>query len=230
MAVAPPASGTDPAEEPAVASGTVELSEEPAPTDGSFPSPAPFSPGERLPVLIDAETPDRAAAAPRRKRRRERRRLASRSLPAPKRFTAAAALLAVLVLPALLAGRSGVVRAVPESAVLFAALGLPVNLVGLDLFQVTSSLGRTGDKPELVVEGEIRNPSAHPLPVPPVTITIRSEDGSLLYHWSVAAQDVRLAGGESTRFRARLASPPPAGRSVAVSFRAGPGAPVVASR
>lgn len=207
--------------------------DEAAPTD---PAPA-----ERTLVVIDAPSPAAPTSPepePTRLRRglgrggRRGRGALGRPRTTARRLAVAALLLVALAVPAAWAWRTGIVRLVPQSAVLFAAVGLPVNLVGLDFASVTSTIGeandKAGGKPELIVEGQITNPGSRALPVPPVEIAIRGGDGALLYHWSVVAQDARLAGGATTRFRGRLLSPPPAGRSVAVTFRAGTQGAVVA--
>jgi predicted Zn finger-like uncharacterized protein len=130
----------------------------------------------------------------------------------------AAALLAVLAIPSALAFRAPLVRAAPESAALFAAIGLPVNLLGLELTDVSSSLASEDGRPVLVVEGAIANASARPTPVPALDMKVESASGDMLYTWSAKPPKGELAPGEATRFRFRLASPPPEGKRVLVTF------------
>lgn len=144
----------------------------------------------------------------------------------------AAALAAVLVLalPASVALRRPIVRVVPESARVFAAIGLPVNLVGLDLTDVKSGFTEEDAKRVLIVEGAISNPGAQLLTVPPIQVTVEGGAGELLYTWSTRPPRTDLGPAETTRFRIRLASPPPEGRRVAVTFRTDARGAAVASR
>ncbi len=136
----------------------------------------------------------------------------------------------VIALPAAMMLRRPIVRAAPESARVFAAIGLPVNLVGLDLTDVRSALAWDDAKRVLIVEGAITNPGAHPLSVPPIQITVEGGAGELLYAWSSHPPRADLGPAETTRFRIRLASPPPEGRRIAVTFKTDPGGATVASR
>jgi predicted Zn finger-like uncharacterized protein len=126
--------------------------------------------------------------------------------------------------------RTTVVRIVPESAAVFAMIGLPVNLVGLQLVGVRSDVGREGDAQVLVVSGEIGNETSQPVRVPPIALTIEGEKGATLYSWTDKGGGGELAPHAARPFQARLASPPPDGRQVLVTFsiKAGPG--TVASR
>ncbi|MDB5591620.1 zinc-ribbon domain-containing protein [Enterovirga sp.] len=131
----------------------------------------------------------------------------------------AAAMLLVLLLPPALLLRGPIVAALPGTATLFSALGLPVNLVGLDLAATTSTLDSENGAPVLIVGGEIVNPTGRTLAVPPLEMVIEGEAGDMLYAWSVQPPQGELAPKMRATFRARLASPPPAGRQVVVRFR-----------
>ena len=177
------------------------------------------------PVVIESQdhtvTPVRRRAAPKRASRdpiRSSRRPATPTSPRSGRAAGWIVALTCLAVPSALAARVPIVRAVPETAALFAALGLPVNLVHLALDDVTSTTGMEAGRPVLLVEGRIANVTRGNAPVPPVSIAIRAEDGDRLYDWTVQAGERELRAGESTTFRARLASPPPAGRRVTVTF------------
>lgn len=136
----------------------------------------------------------------------------------------AAAVLALCFLPALAGlflGRAQVVRLLPETAALYAVIGLPVNLRGLEFERVRGELVREGNARLLVVEGEIVNPGETSLAVPPIALGVLGEGATPLYRWTTEPERATLAGGERVRFRARLVSPPQEGRQVLVRF-AGP--------
>jgi predicted Zn finger-like uncharacterized protein len=114
--------------------------------------------------------------------------------------------------------REAVARAVPQSAGLYAAIGLPVNPRGLAFGQVRSNVFSEGEARFLVVEGQVRNIRDAQTPVPLIAIDVRGEDGRSLYQWTTEPPRLRLNGGETLHFRARLATPPEAGRQVEVRF------------
>lgn len=124
----------------------------------------------------------------------------------------------VLALGLAVAGRDAVVRMAPQTARLFAAIHLPVNLRGLALDGVKSEIIADKDQAILVVEGQIRNVRKGETTVPPLTLSLRGEDGSEIYTWTAEAPHSVLAAGESTPFRTRLVAPPQEGRDVLVRF------------
>jgi hypothetical protein len=136
----------------------------------------------------------------------------------------------VFLIAAAVWGRAEVVRALPATARLYASIGFPVNLRGLEFREVRSELVTSGAETFLVVEGEITNVSGHDSPVPPVEIGVRGPDGQVLYTWSNDPPQATLGGSESAPFRARLAAPPGEAREVLVRFAVGADKAAVASR
>jgi predicted Zn finger-like uncharacterized protein len=114
--------------------------------------------------------------------------------------------------------RAEIVRLWPTTGSGYAALGLPVNLSGLELRNLHTVSTHDGAEAVLGIEGEIANVRPGETPVPPVELAIRDEDGHVLYTWTVMSQKQRLAAGESILFRARLAEPPAGGREVLARF------------
>ena len=153
---------------------------------------------------------------------REPRRLAASIsvAPAPKdRLPGWAAVVAILMgVSALIALREKIVDVAPPAAKVFAAIGLPVNLAGLELREVRSHIEMDGARKVLAVEGEIANMRRESRSVPPVALTVRGEDGQAKYAWTTRAAKSRLEPGETIAFRARLASPPESGADVLVRF------------
>jgi hypothetical protein len=130
-----------------------------------------------------------------------------------------AAIIAILFgAMALIGMREKIVRIAPLATALYSAMGLRVNAAGLDLRGVTSKIVAEGAQKVLTVEGEIVNLRRSANRVPPMALAVRSADGRERYAWTAAAPKMRLAAGESVRFRARLASPPPEGTEVQVRF------------
>lgn len=117
--------------------------------------------------------------------------------------------------------RESVVRVAPSSAKVFAALGMPVNLVHLEFGEVRTSLVREPEGRFLVVEAVIRNPTPALLLVPRIETTLRGPDQRSVYVWTSDPPRSTLRPGEALHFRTRLATPPEEGRDVAVRFAVG---------
>ena len=129
------------------------------------------------------------------------------------------AILALLALDAALIGwRADVVRAAPQTASLYAAIGLPVNLRGLTFADVTTATETHDGVPVLVVEGTIVSASPRIVEVPRLRFSVRNRSGQEVYAWTAVPGRSVLGPGESLSFRSRLASPPPDAREVLVRF------------
>ena len=129
------------------------------------------------------------------------------------------AILALLALDAALIGwRADVVRAAPQTASLYAAIGLPVNLRGLTFADVTTATETHDGVPVLVVEGTIVSASPRIVEVPRLRFSVRNRNGQEVYAWTAVPTRSVLGPGESLSFRSRLASPPPDAREVLVRF------------
>lgn len=202
--------------------------EAPAAGEGAVPAPVQSDTGSAVAVM---EAPPAAAAGPeiegvavasggdaRPESRRMRRpaRRAPRNRPQPTAAHAAAALLGVLV--ALIVARGNMVRLLPQTASLYALVGLPVNVRGLVFADVKTALETQNDMPVLVVEGTVRNVTAKAVEVPPLRLAVRDGAAAEIYGWTSMPDRPQLAAGESQAFRARLASPPAEGREVLVRF------------
>jgi len=175
------------------------------------------------PAEISAEASSESLRAPTYEElwREPRRLAASISVaPAPKdRASSWGVAVAILMgVSALIALREKIVDVAPPAAKVFAAIGLPVNLAGLELRDLHSRIEMDGARKVLAVEGEIANMRRESRSVPPVALTVRGEDGQAKYAWTTRAAKSRLEPGETIAFRARLAAPPENGADVLVRF------------
>ena len=129
-------------------------------------------------------------------------------------------LIALLVLlnGAILLWRYDVVRAMPQTASLFAAIGLPVNLRGLEFTDVKMSSQTHQGVTVLMIDGAISNTSREPHEVPRLRFAVRNAAGAEIYTWTTLPERGSLAAGEAQPFQTRLASPPGEGRDVVVRF------------
>jgi hypothetical protein len=121
---------------------------------------------------------------------------------------------------AAVAARAAIVAAAPATGGLYAAIGLPVNPVGLAIADVSARLGAGGDKSLLAVEGALVNLRGKETAAPNLRIALRAADGRELYVWTTRPPKDRLAAGERVHFLARLAAPPPGVVDALVKFAA----------
>ncbi len=122
------------------------------------------------------------------------------------------------VLAALAAWRVEVVRFAPQTASLFAHVGLPVNLRGLAFDAVKLRAETHEGVPVMVIDGVIVNAAKAPVEVPRMRLAVRNQAGVEVYAWTALPTRPFLNEGESLPFRTRLASPPADARDVQVRF------------
>jgi predicted Zn finger-like uncharacterized protein len=119
---------------------------------------------------------------------------------------------------ALLNWRASVVRFVPQTASLFAAVGLPINLRGLSFDDVKTSVDTQDGVTVLVVQGTIANLTRQPLDVPRLRFAVRNAGGYEVYAWTALPSEPVLGPGDRAPFRSRLASPPADAQDIIVRF------------
>jgi hypothetical protein len=126
---------------------------------------------------------------------------------------------ALFALDASLIGRrADVVRLAPQTASLFAAIGLPVNLRGLSFENVGTAKDTHDGVPVLLVEGTIVAKAGKAVEVPRLRFAVRNDKAQEIYTWTVAPARSVLGAGEMQTFRSRLVSPPADSHDVVVRF------------
>ncbi len=170
--------------------------------------PAADSIGHDAPKNIESFATSRAGKRPPVRRRQP---LSRHALPA-----AICAL--ALALICLLAARQQVVRFLPQTASLYAAIGLPVNLRGLAFENITILRETEDGVPMLVVAGDIVGTTGRHTEVPRLRFSVTNEDGKEIYAWTALPPRNLLPPGETLPFRSRLASPPAEASGVSVRF------------
>lgn len=153
--------------------------------------------------------------------RKSRARMGNRPQRAPRQrisIAAAAAVALFLGLGMSVLYRAPVVAAVPQTARIFSAIGLPVNLRGVEIRNVTSRIVMEQGAPQLIVEGEIVNVTKSEAKLSRLRFAVRSEKGQEIYSWKATVDKPALAPEESLKFRRRLASPPDGASDVLVRF------------
>jgi predicted Zn finger-like uncharacterized protein len=176
------------------------------------PSPPLIDAPPLVPVAASIGEDIESVAARRGERHAAHRRRWERS-----RWTVA--ILTLLAIYLMLIGwRTDVVRWLPQTASLYAALGLPVNLRGLVFTSVTTERETHEGVEVLVVEGTIVNDFKRAVEVPRLRFSVRNKSGYEIYSWTALPNRNALLPGESLPFRSRLASPPREADRVQVRF------------
>jgi hypothetical protein len=132
-----------------------------------------------------------------------------------------------LALCAILAGgytaRVQVVERYPAMAGLYEAVGLGVNVVGLEFSNVSTTQTLRDGKEVLIVSAQILGLRNRPTPVPAVVVTLIDSEGRGVYQWSVSPSVRDLMAGERATFDTQLALPPGDASRVRLSFAGGAG-------
>jgi predicted Zn finger-like uncharacterized protein len=150
---------------------------------------------------------------------RRARRAASHK---PSRWTGAGLPALILALVAanavLFAWRGHVVRLLPQTASLYGAVGLPVNLRGLAFQNIKTTREMQDGVGVLVVEGSIVNVAGKAVEVPRLRLAARNDSKNEIYTWTTLPTRSVLGPTEELAFRSRLASPPEDARDVIIRF------------
>jgi hypothetical protein len=143
------------------------------------------------------------------KRARRRRKLVSWVA-----FSAAAAmpLLVMAGFPEL------VVRAIPAANGVYSALGLEVNVYGLELRRVELQHLAVDGTVVLAVKGEISNVSGGDRKIPWLRFGLHDSTGKEVYEWTLDSGARPLRSGESTNFVTRVATPPDSAKNLEIRF------------
>jgi predicted Zn finger-like uncharacterized protein len=118
----------------------------------------------------------------------------------------------------LIVWRADVVRLAPQTASLYAAIGLQVNLRGLALTNVTTETRTAEGVPVLLIQGRILSTAKRTVEVPRLRFAVRNASGNEIYTWTALPNRSLLSPGETLAFQSRLASPPPEANDVLVRF------------
>jgi predicted Zn finger-like uncharacterized protein len=200
------ASQTQPERYETDAAPQLDIAEAPSLVPSIDPAPLP-APADAI-GGTDVET-----FATRRARLRNRRQGKRRS----SRWTAVILVLLACNV-AIVMARTEVVRYLPQTASLFSAIGLPVNLRHLKFEGVKISREDQDGVEILIVDGTIVSAAERAVEVPRLRFAARNAGGQEIFTWSALPDRSILGAGESLKFTSRLASPPPDAADVLVRF------------
>jgi predicted Zn finger-like uncharacterized protein len=135
-------------------------------------------------------------------------------------FVAAAGVLAAVVVAggALVLLRQQIAGMFPGTAAFYAAIGLPVNTLGLVLEGVKSKAMLQGGRPVWSVTGAVRNVRDEPIAAPPIRLSLLDKDGKELATLVADALNVRVPPGAVRYFAITMADPPAGAAELEVRF------------
>jgi len=114
--------------------------------------------------------------------------------------------------------REAIAGAWPQSASLYAAIGMKVNASGIDITDVQSQHTMQGGQPVLAVEGKLVNLTARDVAVPQMSVRLTDDDQHELDRWTFSANTTVLKPRQSIAFSTRRTNPPEDARHLEVSF------------
>lgn len=114
--------------------------------------------------------------------------------------------------------RTDIVRSVPDMAGIYAAIGMPVNVIGLEFENVETLRTMQNGVDVMLVTGQVRNIGGGQVDVPPIVVSILDSDGASLYSWSVTPLSPFVGPREKLEFEARLNSAPENAAQVKLAF------------
>jgi len=180
-----------------------------------------LEPGEAVPDESAAPPPVTGDALPRAFRERiTAQRQARRKLTAGAVW-AAAGLGVIALLTLAILGRNSIVRAWPPSASVFAAAGLPVNVVGLAIEEQKAALGYEDGRPAVLVTGALRNIAGRSVTAPPLRITLLDGEDQPVGVKVARITNAEIPAGETRSFAVRLQDPPESVADVEIRFDLG---------
>ena len=136
-----------------------------------------------------------------------------------------AAAMAVVVVAALIF-RIDVVKILPGSAGAYAAVGLPVNTVGLviDRDSIKAQPLMEDGHAAVTVTGTIRNITEHDVVSPPLRVELLSKESKRVAGQLAAAADPRIPPGEVRHFSITFLNPPRTAKDLQIGFATEAGA------
>lgn len=106
----------------------------------------------------------------------------------------------------------------PQSASLYATIGIKPDLAVLKFADVGYRSAIEDGQPVLTVSGQLTNSGSKEQSVPPIRAALIDAGRREVYHWTFSPKALTLAPGQTTRFSTKVASPPSATRNLELRF------------
>jgi predicted Zn finger-like uncharacterized protein len=124
----------------------------------------------------------------------------------------------IAIVFALIEYRQTIATMWPKTASLYSTIGMKVNVLGLDIRDVTPSQTTEAGAPLLEVRGRVVNVAGHRIPVPKVRMALFDSENRELYKWVFDSGVGVLDPGATGDFVTRLPSPPREAKNMTVRF------------
>lgn len=119
--------------------------------------------------------------------------------------------------------RGQIAGMIPGTAPIFAAIGLPVNTLGLGIEGVVAKETFVAGRPVLAVTGAIRSTADEPAMAPPIRISLLDKQGKLLTSLVAEPLNAKVPPGAKRYFTVSLPDPPAGGHELEIAFDPGAG-------
>jgi predicted Zn finger-like uncharacterized protein len=205
----PPAGGPSPSDAPAAPGDAANGAAASASADSEIEPPVSALPGEELPKVFRA----RADAD-----RRLREATATGVIWAGMAAAMASLLVAAVIF------RIDVVRLWPSAAGAYAAVGLPVNNVGLVIESLKAEPSLEDGHAAVTISGVLRNIQDRPVSAPPLRLSLLNGQGKRVAGKIAAAADPLIPPGETRHFAITILDPPLTAKDLEIGFALEPGA------
>lgn len=170
--------------------------------------PIASAPAQDIAFAAAPVTPRRPAAPPKR-------------APVGRYAAIGAAVGLAVVVGASVMFRQKVAAIAPVTAPLFAALGLPVDTLGLVIEDVKSQALLEAGRPVLSVTGAIHNTRGEPVQAPPIRINLLDKGGRPVSGLVASPLNGRIPPGARRYFAVSLPAPPAGVRDLEIGFEPG---------
>jgi predicted Zn finger-like uncharacterized protein len=114
--------------------------------------------------------------------------------------------------------RTDLVRWFPALAGLYASIGMPVNVVGLEFENSKTMTTFRSGKPVMIITSRIRSVASSTVAVPPVLVSLLDSADTTVYEWTVTPVARQMDPGEMFEFSTEVSAPPEGAMTVRLSF------------
>jgi predicted Zn finger-like uncharacterized protein len=114
--------------------------------------------------------------------------------------------------------RVELVRWYPALAGLYSAMGLPINVVGLEFENSKTLMSFRNGKPVMLITARVRSVATRTVDVPPVLVGLLDTAGTTVYEWTVTLKAREMEPGEVIEFSTEVSAPPQGAQTVRLSF------------
>lgn len=159
----------------------------------------------------DSKPVDKERLARQRRALARRQMVLKRNLPQARLRRGFRMAMAVMLMTLIGGGiylREPIVRSLPDLAGVYAAIGLPVNVTGIEFQDAETLRSQRNGVEVLGITANLVNVKGTQVPVPPVLVSLLNDEGATIFEWSVVPQAQMMQAGDWAEFSTQLTAPP----------------------